>query len=218
MYNETIFTLIERGGYVIAILAVCSIISVKVIIEKFVAFAGIREKIINDLKQKTLNSIENQDLSETTFLLKTISWKSFMMRIKSPLAVVLRYIVDNTKENNEELTENSFLQLDKEIAKLEKGLGVLATLGSVSPFIGLFGTVLGIISSFNALAINNAGNYTQVMSGISDALIATAAGLFVAVPAVMFYNYFMKRLKLSMPLFDEAIKDTIKKVKSLKQD
>ena len=110
----------------------------------------------------------------------------------------------------------AYTQLDKEIAKMEKGLGILATLGSISPFIGLFGTVVGIIKSFNALSVQDSSNYTMVMSGIADALIATAAGLLVAVPAVMFYNYFMKRLKLSMPLYDEAIQKTLRYIKMLK--
>jgi len=80
----------------------------------------------------------------------------------------------------------------------------------------LFGTVVGIIKSFTALSLTDTSNYAHVMSGIAEALIATAAGLFVAVPAVMFYNYFMKRLKLSMPLFDEAIHGVIRIVKSPK--
>jgi biopolymer transport protein ExbB/TolQ len=215
MENQNLLTLVEHGGYVVLLLALCSILSVKVIIEKYFSFEGIREKILYDLKIQIFDSLDSGSLSETLLLVRMISWNRLMLKIKSPVSNVLWYIIGNSKLPYDELLENSYTKLDKEVAKLEKGLGILATLGSISPFIGLFGTVLGIIGSFNALSINSTSNYTQVMSGIADALIATAAGLVVAVPAVMFYNYFTKRLKLSLPLFDELIKDTIRKVKLL---
>jgi biopolymer transport protein ExbB len=218
MDTQNFLTLVEHGGYVVLLLALCSIVSVKVIIEKYFTFEGIKENILDDLKIQIFDSIDNGSLSETLLLTRMISWNRLMLKIKSPVSNVLWYIIGNSKLSYDELLENSYTKLDKEIAKLEKGLGILATLGSISPFIGLFGTVLGIIGSFNALSTNNTSNYTQVMSGIADALVATSAGLVVAVPAVMFYNYFTKRLKLSTPLFDELIKDTIKKVKSLNEE
>lgn len=79
-------------------------------------------------------------------------------------------------------------------AEMSKGLSVLATLGSNAPFIGLFGTVLGIIQSFGALATSSAA-MNQVIFSLAEALIATAIGLFVAIPAVVAYNYFSNRVK-----------------------
>ncbi len=214
MDNNSMLDLIARGGYVIFILAFCSLLSVKVIIEKYILFKGITEKVISEFMENIYNSLTSEDFKEALFLCKTSTWNSFLVKIKCPLANVVKHIIEHSKDPKNELEITSYNQLDKEIAKMEKGLGILATLGAVSPFIGLFGTVVGIIKSFNALSINNSSNYTLVMSGIADALIATAAGLIVAVPAVMFYNYFMKRLKLSMPLYDEAIQKTIRIVKS----
>jgi len=214
MDNNSALELIARGGYVIFILAFCSLLSVKVIIEKYILFKGITEKVISEFMENIYNSLTSEDFKEALFICKTSSWNSFLVKVKCPLANVVKYIIEHSKEPKNELEITAYNQLDKEIAKMEKGLGVLATLGAVSPFIGLFGTVVGIIKSFNALSINNSSNYTLVMSGIADALIATAAGLIVAVPAVMFYNYFIKRLKLSMPLYDEAILKTIRIVKA----
>lgn len=77
---------------------------------------------------------------------------------------------------------------------LEKYLGFLATVGSNAPYIGLFGTVLGIMKSFNDMA-QTTGGQGSVMAGISSALIATAAGLLAAIPAVLAYNYFQKQVK-----------------------
>lgn len=78
---------------------------------------------------------------------------------------------------------------------LEKGLNVLATLGSNAPFIGLFGTVLGIIQSFGILSSQTGSAMNAVMLGLAEALIATAVGLFVAIPAVVSYNYFSQKLR-----------------------
>ena len=214
MDNPTLLDLIAKGGYVIFILAFCSLLSVKVIIEKYIVFKGITEKIITEFMENIYNSLNANELKEALFICKTSSWNWFVMKIKCPLANVVKYILENYKEPKDELEISAFNKLDKEVAKMEKGLGILATLGSVSPFIGLFGTVIGIIRSFNALTVNSTSNYTMVMSGIADALIATAAGLLVAVPAVMFYNYFMKRLKLSMPLYEEAIQKTLRLAKA----
>lgn len=87
----------------------------------------------------------------------------------------------------------------KEKLEMEKGLLVLATLGSNAPFIGLFGTVLGIIRAFAALS-DAQGGATSVMAGISQALYATAAGLFVAIPAVIAFNYFTQKLKVLLQM------------------
>ena len=84
--------------------------------------------------------------------------------------------------------------LTEERSRLERGLTVLATLGSNAPFIGLFGTVLGIIQAFGQLAQNTQGT-AGVMRAISEALVATAIGLFVAIPAVVSYNLFSKRIR-----------------------
>jgi biopolymer transport protein ExbB len=95
--------------------------------------------------------------------------------------------------------------LIEERLRLEKGLSVLATLGANTPFIGLFGTVLGIIRAFAALG-ENSGAATSVMSGISQALVATAAGLFVAIPAVVAFNAFSTKLKTLISQ-SESLKD-----------
>lgn len=79
--------------------------------------------------------------------------------------------------------------------KLDRGLVVLGTLGNNAPFIGLFGTVIGIITAFNDLANNPDGGPSVVMSGISEALVATAVGLMVAIPAVIAFNAFNRVVK-----------------------
>jgi biopolymer transport protein ExbB len=81
------------------------------------------------------------------------------------------------------------------LAEMERGLGALATIGSTAPFVGLFGTTFGIINAFEKMALTGAGGIGAVSAGISEALITTAFGLFVAVPAVWAYNYFSGHIK-----------------------
>ena len=84
---------------------------------------------------------------------------------------------------------------EREVANLKKGLGGLASISSAAPFIGLFGTVIGIINAFQAMAASGQGGLGAVSKGISEALITTAAGLLVAIPAVMAYNYFTNTIE-----------------------
>ena len=79
--------------------------------------------------------------------------------------------------------------------RLEKNLAFLGTLGANAPFIGLFGTVLGIIRAFRDLAVNQSGGVGVVMAGISEALVATAVGLLVAIPAVVAFNFYNRRVR-----------------------
>jgi biopolymer transport protein ExbB/biopolymer transport protein TolQ len=99
-----------------------------------------------------------------------------------------------------------------EISRLERYLGSLATLGSISPFVGLFGTVLGIIKAFEAIARTGSGGLGTVSAGIAEALVATAAGLFVAIPAVIAYNYFVGRVKLFANAMDSAASEMVDKL------
>jgi biopolymer transport protein TolQ len=82
------------------------------------------------------------------------------------------------------------VQLQKEVARLESRLLFLATIGSAGPFIGLFGTVWGIMNSFRAIAVSKNTNLAVVAPGLAEALFATALGLLAAIPATIFYNKF----------------------------
>jgi len=93
------------------------------------------------------------------------------------------------------VTVNMQLASADEVRRVEKGMSWLATTGSVSPFIGLFGTVWGIIDAFSGLGTAGAASLRAVAPGIAEALITTAAGLFAAIPAVIFYNQFLGNIR-----------------------
>ena len=82
-----------------------------------------------------------------------------------------------------------------EITNLKRGLAVLATVGATAPFVGLLGTVVGVINAFVGIAATGSGGIGAVSAGIAEALVETALGLFVAIPAVWFYNYLSGRLE-----------------------
>lgn len=125
----------------------------------------------------------------------------------SPLASIFRagYNEINFQISHQEQGKNS-LNLEslqrvllrisnKEIERLENFMGFLATTGSVTPFIGLFGTVWGIMDSFREIGMRGSASLATVAPGIAEALITTAAGLFTAIPAVIFYNHFLRQIK-----------------------
>lgn len=90
-----------------------------------------------------------------------------------------------------ELMEKVLIEQENLVMKLNKGLGVLATVGNVAPFIGLFGTVWGIMKAFHDIGLKGSASLATVAPGIAEALINTAMGLFCAIPAVMAYNYYL---------------------------
>lgn len=92
-----------------------------------------------------------------------------------------------------------------QIAKLESFLPFLATTGNISPFVGLLGTVMGIIDSFREIGTQGTASIAAVAPGVSEALIATAAGLFAAIPAVIAYNYFLTRIRRTAFRMDSVV-------------
>jgi biopolymer transport protein ExbB len=113
----------------------------------------------------------------------------------SAVAQVVAYGLLHAGRSRKDLDELMLSKLKEERLKFERFLPVLGTLGNISPFIGLFGTVVGIIKAFRDLAASGTGGPAVVAQGIAEALVSTAAGLLVAIPAAVLYNYFMGRLK-----------------------
>lgn len=118
--------------------------------------------------------------------------------LKGIEASVLRQGLERANHGTETMEEVVAGLMGLERMKLERGIAFLGTIGSNAPFIGLLGTVLGIVRSFHDLGKNLSGGAEVVMGGISEALVATAVGLMVAIPAVMAYNYFLRLIKQRM--------------------
>ena len=130
-------------------------------------------------------------LSLALFGIDPVLWVLVAMSVIAVGVMIERFLAFGAIQKNYQNVDYYTLRLS-----LEARLGILATFGNNAPFIGLFGTVLGIIQAFHTIGTNNAFDVQPIMQGISEALIATATGLFVAIPCVIAYNYFTRRVKV----------------------
>jgi biopolymer transport protein ExbB len=173
------------GEWVLYILLGLSVWSIAVIWDRFFLFHK-KAKESEILEAKAPELLIKGKIKEVQGLLQNLT---------SPAAAILRVGIDNLTAGPEALEQILGSQRIHEKLALEKNLLVLGTLGSNAPFIGLFGTVLGIIKAFNDLALAGTSGPTVVMRGVSEALVATAVGLLIAIPCVATYNYFQNWIK-----------------------
>ena len=114
---------------------------------------------------------------------------------KGMLPRILRFGLERGEKNRADIQDALSIALMENLNSLERNLGVIGTIAVIAPFVGLFGTVLGIIRAFQDIALKGNSTPAVVAAGVSEALITTAAGLFVAVISVIFFNYFKTRIK-----------------------
>ena len=171
------------GGWVIWLLMLASVLTLAVIVERAIvlrrerrAFDGVRVDLRAALNDGDLRRAADLAGGSTTVAASVLS-AGLARPAVGPAAVEERLAA---------------ARIDGKY-RLERRLWVLGTLGNNAPFVGLFGTVLGVIRAFADLAGNAGAGPEVVMAGLSEALVATAVGLLVAIPAVMAYNYFLKR-------------------------
>ena len=169
---------------VIIILIVCSIYSWAIIIEKIKLFKKI--------------NISSDEFEEKFWKSKSAEsfYNNIPRNIEDPMALVFKESMEaafKTRSKthlNERLSNMLQINIEKQMEKIEKSYTFLATVGSTAPFIGLFGTVWGIMNSFQSIAISRNTSLAIVAPGIAEALFATALGLLAAIPAVVAYNKF----------------------------
>ena len=169
---------------VILILIACSIYSWAVIIEKIRLF-----KKINESSEEFETKFWNSKSAEAFY-------NNLPSNTSDPMALVFRDAMQNLLKRksktdlNTRMTSMLETGIEKQMTKITKGFTFLATVGSTAPFIGLFGTVWGIMNSFQSIAISRNTSLAIVAPGIAEALFATALGLLAAIPAVIAYNKF----------------------------
>ncbi len=169
---------------VIIMLIACSIYSWAVIIEKYRLF-----KKINQSTEEFEAKFWNSKSAETFY-------NSLPANIQDPMALIFKDAMQNLLKRRSRTDLNNRMitmletGIEKQISKITKGFTFLATVGSTAPFIGLFGTVWGIMNSFQSIAISRNTSLAIVAPGIAEALFATALGLLAAIPAVVAYNKF----------------------------
>jgi len=184
------------GAAVICCLVALSIFSVAVMVDKYRRFrsASRESQIFKTVYAKFLHGGEVQELIDAAGQHQ----KSHVAQVVS--AGILEYegvrqAGGDPAASLELVTSALRDSMSETLVQLKKGLGFLATIGSTSPFIGLFGTVAGIINAFRNIAATGSGGMSVVSGGIAEALVTTALGIFVAIPAVAAFNYFTGKIE-----------------------
>jgi biopolymer transport protein ExbB/TolQ len=200
------------------ILFIESVWSLAVIIDRYLYFSAARKQS-REFAPKVAGALKDSKLEEAI--------KIADRNKKSHLAEVVTAGLQEFRVSGGSPTEETIASAERALeraeaivhAKLKRGLSVLATIGSTAPFVGLFGTVVGILNAFQQIATQKTSGIGAVAGGISEALVTTAFGLLVAIPAVMFFNYFTGRVEAfdvemdnsSSELIDYFIKQSHKK-------
>lgn len=171
--------------WVMWVLVVLSLISVTIMVERVVYYFGQRPDV-SKLMEELLRLLRNGDLTGA---------RKQVAEMKGVAAAVARAALSEADRGPAAADEAAASALIQERMRLERNLAFLGTVGNNAPFVGLFGTVIGIILAFHDLSLNTQGGASTVMAGISEALVATAIGLLVAIPAVAAFNIFQRRMK-----------------------
>lgn len=181
-----------KGGWVMYFILLCSIIAVAVVIEKFIV---LRKAKINVpaflIKIRTL--LKKKDIEGAI---------NFCMQERTPVSNIVRKGLRKFRFGHQRVVEAIESAGRQEIGKLEKGLSILATISGIAPLLGFLGTVTGMINAFMKIQeLQGSANPADLAGGIWEALITTAFGLIVGIPALAFYNYFVNAInKLVMDI------------------
>lgn len=204
-FNGSLLSMILDAGlmvkFVLLLLFIFSVVSWAIIFLKYRYYRKIKKE----------NEMFDADYSRSTKLSDVLpaakkysySTTAEVFRVGYAELTKINKPLNESAQGSDEISLSSLDNLERslskacntEMTKLESALGFLATTGSASPFIGLFGTVWGIMDTFKGIGARGSATLAVVAPGISEALIATAAGLAAAIPAVIFYNYFLNQSK-----------------------
>ncbi|MBO5910881.1 MAG: MotA/TolQ/ExbB proton channel family protein [Elusimicrobiaceae bacterium] len=196
--------ILAAGGPVFVILILLSIYSISVIAERYVRL----RKAIN-YSHKLMAYCKQPLASNNYTKIEEVCRKEVVKN--TPAAALLLRLCKERNRSREDLEKIAASTIDYETAKLQRRLSILGTLGSITPFIGLFGTVIGVMHAFKDLSTTTAvaGGASVVAAGIAEALVNTAAGLFVAIPAIIAYNYFLSKTTYFAQELDNLAQDFI---------
>jgi len=184
------------GKAVIVILGIMSVYSLWVMIERFWLFRKAKSESLRLLGALS-NLLTKGEYGQAIEITKKYKNSHLAKVIAAGLLEFEASRRDKRQNDPELIVEAARQGMDRTamitVAEMKENLGVLATVGATAPFVGLFGTVIGIVGAFQGMA-KGGGGIASVSAGIAEALVATAAGLLVAIPAVWAYNYFQNRV------------------------
>ncbi len=201
MGGFTFREMLLSGWPILSVLLVMSVISLTVVLDRITTLLRARlnaRSFINSL----IKIIREQGPARAA---------EHCQRVPKPVAIVAYRIL--MQAGGREARERAgHYALQSQINRVESYVSILGTIGSTAPFVGLFGTVVGIVRCFQDIAMNAGAGPEVVSAGIAEALIATAFGLLVAIPAVMFYNYFVRKIDIFTQEIDLAMFELIEEL------
>lgn len=197
--------LVKVGGVAMYILLFCSVLSLAIILERMVYYRK-RSKIRRAAFMRDIAQLLGK--GEVKKAIQTCR------DLDTPFSNVVFSGLDLHGHNEVVISNAMERSVTIETTKLEQYTGILGTIGSTAVYIGLFGTVLGIIRAFRDISIAGSGGIQVVINGISESLVCTAAGLCVAVPAVIAYNYLVRRIDTFVTDMELCASETMDLLKS----
>ena len=189
--------IVQSGGWLMVPILLCSVIAAAISVERLWSLQ--RSRITpKSLLAQVWGSVKNDELDAS---------RMRELRASSPLGQVLAAGISNARRGRDVMKEAMVEAAGQVSHDMERYLTSLGIIASISPLLGLLGTVVGMIKVFSALMLEGAGNANVLAGGISQALITTAAGLSVAIPALMFHRFFLRRVaELVVTMEQEASK------------
>jgi biopolymer transport protein ExbB len=173
-----------KGGWMMIPIALCSLIAASVIFERFCFFARLRRAVD---AESVLDLVHQGRIEDARTAIESMAEKKSNLPMMKVLAAGLNHPVEASGA-----MESAAIT---EIAQMKRGLAALDTIVTLAPLLGLLGTIIGMISSFNIMASTGLGQPHAVTGGVAEALIATACGISVAVATLIPYNYFLARIE-----------------------
>jgi biopolymer transport protein ExbB len=184
--GKTLLQILSMGGFTMWILLVCSILSLGVIIDRLASYARKSRAKRPAFMERIKEELRRKDVERALEICRDT---------EAPFARVVQAGLE--KAGRPEKLVNGVMerQIAIEESKLERLTGIVGTIGNIAVYVGLFGTVLGIIRAFQDISAAGTGGMDVVIGGVAEALITTATGLAVAVPSVVLFNYFSRRIE-----------------------
>jgi len=200
------------GGIFMWVILLASISGLAVIIEKMYTFLSKEKKLSENEKNQLYKALRTGNREEILKLCKdkTDSVSKSVTKIVSNMDINFDELDNSHRQVIEGIISESILE---QTTELEKGMSLLGTVVNAAPQLGLLGTVTGMIAAFSALTRNGTSTTKIVAGGISEALYTTAFGLIVAIPALVFYNYFNRRIDVIVAEMERAALQFLSRVK-----
>jgi biopolymer transport protein ExbB len=184
--GKTLLQVLSMGGFTMYILLLCSVLSLGVIFDRLVSYWKQARISRPSFMDKIKEELKRKDFERAMVICRETG---------APYAKVVLAGLEKAGRTEKVVTGVMERQIEIEVGRLERLTSIVATIGNIAVYIGLFGTVLGIIRAFRDISAAGAGGMDVVIGGVAEALITTATGLAVAVPSVVMYNYFTRRIE-----------------------